>query len=103
VGESQAYLSRFGWLRLPDQVPLVAAHDRLPEVQRGYFDAATEYGLAEFQRFYRLPVTADLNAETLALMRLPRCGVPDEPYPVATGPDLFVAGSTKWSNLHVRY
>ena len=30
VNDLQAYLSRFGWLRLPGQEPLVADHDQLP-------------------------------------------------------------------------
>jgi hypothetical protein len=42
VSELHAYLSRFGWLRLPGQRPVVVAHDKLPEVEPGYFDAATE-------------------------------------------------------------
>jgi hypothetical protein len=29
--------------------------------------------------------------------------VPDEPITPAEGPDAFVAGSTKWSKLHVGY
>ena len=103
VSELQTYLSRFGWLRLPGQQPVVAAHDRLREVQPGNFDAATEAALADFQRFYRLPVSGDLNAETLALLRRPRCGVPDEPLTHAAGPGDFVAGATKWNKLHVGY
>ena len=54
VGELHAYLSRFGWLRLPDQAPVVAGHDRLPEARVGQFDDATQYALAEFQRTDRL-------------------------------------------------
>jgi hypothetical protein len=100
VNELQSYLSRFGWLRLPGQEPSVAIHDELPEAEAGHFDDATETALTEFQRFYHLPVEGRLNAETLALIRSPRCGVPDRP-PAVRGPDGFVAASTKWDNVHL--
>jgi len=103
VGELQAYLSRFGWLRLPGQERVVAAHETLPNAQPGHFDDATEAAVVDFQRFYRLPVTGRLNPETLALMRRPRCGVPDKPAAFPGGPANFVAASTKWSNLRPGY
>lgn len=104
VNELQDYLSRFGWLRLPDSPPVVAAHTELPEAAPGRFDDATASALVDFQRFYRLPVTGRLDAATLALLQRPRCGVPDRP----VGPDTpdageFVVASTKWSNLHLGY
>jgi hypothetical protein len=104
VRDVHAYLSRFGWLALPGQTPVIAAHDLLPEAEADHFDEATETALTDFQRFYRLPVTGRLDVETLVLMRQPRCGVPDRPIakdaPSAKGgPAEFVAEATKWSNL----
>jgi hypothetical protein len=103
VDELHAYLSRFGWLRLPDQAPVVAAHDQLPEAEPGYFDEPTEAALTEFQRFYRLPVTGRLNGETLALIQRRRCGVPDRAPVHRAGPAEFVAAGTKWSDLSLGY
>jgi hypothetical protein len=106
VDELHAYLSRFGWLALPGQQPVIAAHDELPVAEPGYFDEATETALTEFQRFYRLPVTGRMNVETLTLMRQPRCGVPDRPVARAAGADgpaSFLAESTKWANIRPTY
>jgi len=103
VDELHAYLSRFGWLRLPDQERVVAVHDELPEAERGHFDDATREAVVEFQRFYRLPVTGTLNPETLALMRRPRCGMPDKPPAGPGDPAKFVAAATKWSDIRPGY
>jgi hypothetical protein len=103
VDELHAYLTRFGWLRLQDRERVVAAHETLPEAQPGHFDDATKAAVVEFQRFYRLPVTGSLNPETLALMRRPRCGVPDRPSASPGGPAEFAAASTKWTNLRPGY
>lgn len=109
VGELQHYLSRFGWLRRPDLPAVLEGHELLPEGKPDRFDENTETALAEFQRFYRLPVTGTLNAETLALMWRPRCGVPDTGMvTVALGdgakpPAGFVAGPNKWKDLHLGY
>lgn len=108
VGKLQRYLSRFGWLRMPEQVPVVAAHDALPLAEPDRFNDATEAALADFQRFYRLPVTGVLDSETLALLQRPRCGVPDKPVGGPTNgtgiaPPEFVAGPNKWSDLHLGY
>ena len=102
VGELQAYLSRFGWLRLPDQPSAAPAHEEPPAAAAGKFDEGTEAALAAFQRFYRLPVTGRLDAETLALTQRGRCGVSDRPRGPA-GAAAFAAGPTKWAKLHLGY
>ncbi|MFD3401577.1 matrixin family metalloprotease [Kribbella sp. NPDC058693] len=103
VSALHAYLGRFGWLRVPGQERVVADHDVLPEVEPGRFDEGTEAAVTEFQRFYGLPVTGDLNPETVALMRRPRCGVPDKPPGRHAGPAEFAALGTKWQNLRPGY
>ena len=46
-----------------------------PTVRRG-ISPVTEK-LAEMQIFFGLQVTGELDTETLAMMKKPRCGVPD--------------------------
>lgn len=46
-----------------------------PSVRRGFSQVTTK--LREMQRFFRLQVTGTLDADTLEVMKKPRCGVPD--------------------------
>lgn len=46
-----------------------------PSVRRGFSPVNTK--LREMQRFFRLQVTGTLDADTLEVMKKPRCGVPD--------------------------
>jgi len=106
VGELQTYLSRYGWLRIPDQAAVVADHANLPEVKSGEFEDATESALTDFQSFHRLPVTGRLDPETLALVQRPRCGFPDKPLAPSAGDGAaapFQAVATKWDRTHVGY
>uniref|UniRef100_A0A3Q0R3Z5 Peptidase metallopeptidase domain-containing protein n=1 Tax=Amphilophus citrinellus TaxID=61819 RepID=A0A3Q0R3Z5_AMPCI len=50
--------------------------DRGPSVRRGI--SPLNKKLAEMQRFFGLQITGTLDADTLALMKKPRCGVPDD-------------------------
>ncbi|KAL0182979.1 hypothetical protein M9458_022354, partial [Cirrhinus mrigala] len=50
-----------------------------PEEAREPVDALSEK-LKEMQKFFGLRVTGKLNKETLAVMKKPRCGVPDVRY-----------------------
>ncbi|KAJ6664934.1 hypothetical protein lerEdw1_005906 [Lerista edwardsae] len=59
-------------------------------------DAMTEQ-LKEMQRFFRLRVTGKMDAETLDVMKKPRCGVPD------TGKFERTTGNPKWPNNHITY
>uniref|UniRef100_A0A3P8N8W9 interstitial collagenase n=1 Tax=Astatotilapia calliptera TaxID=8154 RepID=A0A3P8N8W9_ASTCA len=47
-----------------------------PAVRRGI--SPLNKKLAEMQRFFGLQITGSLDADTLAMMKKPRCGVPDE-------------------------
>uniref|UniRef100_A0A3Q0R0W8 interstitial collagenase n=1 Tax=Amphilophus citrinellus TaxID=61819 RepID=A0A3Q0R0W8_AMPCI len=63
---SQSYLKKFFNL----------TEDRGPSVRRGI--SPLNKKLAEMQRFFGLQITGTLDADTLALMKKPRCGVPDD-------------------------
>ncbi|KAJ6664946.1 hypothetical protein lerEdw1_005918, partial [Lerista edwardsae] len=54
-------------------------------------DSMTEK-LKEMQRFFRLKVTGKVDAETLQVMRMPRCGVSD-----------VAEGHGKWQKNHLTY
>jgi len=89
------FLGRFGYLEdhdCPDD--LLCPH--------------SSRALLRFQAFYRLEETGTLTLETLKLMRMPRCGLPDlEPEEIG-GPgiedsDPFVFGGTPWTQQQVRW
>jgi len=96
----QGYLRQYGFLpRLgaaPAGVPagaLAAAAERAPageDVSRA---------LRHFQALHGLQVTGEADAATEALMRLPRCGVPDVP---ALGAPLALTAG-KWDIIDLRY
>ncbi|XP_043928518.1 collagenase 3-like [Protopterus annectens] len=56
-----------------------------------------ETKLREMQSFFGLTVTGQLNSETLAIMKLPRCGIPD-----MAGYNLF-PNNLKWPTNNVTY
>ncbi|NXX75658.1 MMP7 protein, partial [Urocolius indicus] len=60
-------------------------------------DRSLEERIKEMQRFFHLTVTGKLNAETQALIKQPRCGVPDIAK-YSTFP-----GSPRWKKTHLTY
>ncbi|XP_069495155.1 matrilysin [Ambystoma mexicanum] len=82
----------------------LADHKRAVEYLSHYFlynSKAGEHGfeekLAEMQRYFRLTVTGHLNVDTMAMMKKPRCGMPD----VA---DFTVfPGRPKWTTTSLTY
>ena len=54
--------------------------------------------IALFQKFYRLPITKELDHETLKLLGQTRCGIPD---PV--GPPALLSDTGKWPQRRVTY
>jgi predicted Zn-dependent protease len=51
-----------------------------PRATWGDLDESTHFALKTYQGFYRLATTGIVDEATLAMLRLPRCGVPDNPY-----------------------
>lgn len=64
-GLFQSYLKTFYNLR----------EDNVSTVRRALSPLSRK--LSELQKFFRLEITGTLDAETLEVMRKPRCGVPD--------------------------
>lgn len=65
VLEVQKYLQRFGYMPVSD------------EMQTGKFDDPTISAVAEYQRKFGVDETGILDADTIAMMAQPRCGIPD--------------------------
>lgn len=53
--------------------------------------------LKEMQHFFGLNVTGKPNAETLEMMKRPRCGVPD------SGEYMMTPGNPKWKHTSLTY
>uniref|UniRef100_A0A3Q3IYL2 interstitial collagenase n=1 Tax=Monopterus albus TaxID=43700 RepID=A0A3Q3IYL2_MONAL len=64
-GFAESYLKKFFSLK----------EDNGPSVRRGISPVSKKLG--EMQRFFGLTITGMLDADTLAMMKKPRCGVPD--------------------------
>lgn len=79
VIELYAYLERYGYIASdrPDRFgKRSAAGAKLPATVDRY-DAAMAEAVRLFQRTYKIKEDGIVADETLALMRMPRCGVPD--------------------------
>jgi Matrixin/Putative peptidoglycan binding domain len=83
VFDLQNYLRRYGYLKqygysrissYPSNLSLI------PVSTPGEFDEGTSKALIAYQKFYGLEQTGILDEQTINIMSLPRCGVPDMPY-----------------------
>ncbi|XP_054482527.1 collagenase 3a isoform X2 [Anoplopoma fimbria] len=68
-----------------------------PTVRRGISPVTKK--LSEMQRFFGLQITGTLDADTMAMMKKPRCGVPDG----NIGHFSTFAGSLKWGKNSLTY
>ncbi|KAI3371545.1 hypothetical protein L3Q82_024133, partial [Scortum barcoo] len=68
-----------------------------PTVRRGISPVSRK--LSEMQRFYGLQITGTLDADTLAMMKKPRCGVPDANIADYT----TFENNLKWENNSLTY
>ncbi|XP_030469877.2 metalloendoproteinase 1-like [Syzygium oleosum] len=110
IKDVKRYLKAFGYLDYEDVNDVALMDDK--------FDETLESALKSYQKFYRLKVTGKLDVDTVKLMSVPRCGVPDFVYPRhanrnATKPNefrmvsryRFNPGMSKWppSKTHFTY
>lgn len=68
-----------------------------PSVRRGINPLSKK--LKEMQRFFGLEITGRVDAETMAVMKKPRCGVPDD------NPALYstFGNNLKWDKTSLTY
>jgi peptidoglycan hydrolase-like protein with peptidoglycan-binding domain len=102
VDRLQKFLGRFGYfdsgvharfgMRPVGAEPMPA--------KAGEFDDRTENALKMYQAFNKLPVTGQLDQNTLERMQRRRCGFPDVGAP---GVGEFVAQGNKWTTNSLRY
>lgn len=111
VSKMQEYLKKFGYLEADQPATAAFAKQRDIGIERaatGTFDDATERALKKFQAYYGLPVTGQLDDDTVHLATLPRCGNPDNPnrhFQIMAAPELaeFVAQGNRWNKSNVTY
>jgi hypothetical protein len=84
------YLNRFGYYeRVNDTAAAHAVAD--PE----FFDTVTDASLRQYQLFHGLPDSGKLDEGTAAMMRRPRCGLPD----LAE----FILDGRRWNKSNLTY
>jgi hypothetical protein len=111
VAEAHAYLNRFGYFpnaELAAEFPSWRPVMKDAPNQAGILDAVMSEALARLQQTAGLPVTGTLTAETLAVMREGRCGVPDGDVAAEKREDKFAvkASANRWlpnSNITYRF
>ncbi|WP_081528217.1 matrixin family metalloprotease [Rubrivivax gelatinosus] len=99
----QAYLQKFGYLRIPSlREEFVAAriHAKPPVGELGKFDASTHEALLRYQAFFGLPATGVLDQATVDEIRRPRCGFPDLPSDALAE---FASQGSRWQKLNLTY
>lgn len=111
VSKMQEYLKKFGYLEADQPATAAFAKQRdigLESAAKGTFDDATERALKNFQAYYGLSVTGQLDDDTRHLAIMPRCGNPDNPnkhFKMAAAPGVaeFVAQGNRWNKSNVTY
>jgi len=86
---------QFGYLELSDM-----------ETQQVRSLAEVRDAVRRLQRQAGLRQTGTFDAETVELMRTPRCGVQDIPAPAlarSAGPESFTLNSGQWPNTDITY
>ena len=93
----QEYLGRFGYLDngIHRRFGMTSAGAEPVPKQPGEFCDCTQNALRNFQTLQGLPITGDLNTETLAAMEKDRCGCVDV--------GEYVLYGKKWSTTNLRY
>jgi len=101
----QNYLMQYGYIQPPQGSILNAKIDKKKAIEppaKGEFDEKMEMALKLFQQTNQLPITGDLNKETLHLMMQPRCGIPDI-IEVPAELEEFTVSGTKWDKIDLTY
>ena len=105
VIDLQEFLLRFGYLNFMQEVSddsYAAVRDASCGIaDEGIYDDATYDALRNYQKYYVLPVTGELDENTVEHMHKPRCGFPD--IPTTSGVADFVAQGNRWTNTDITY
>ncbi|KAK7381355.1 hypothetical protein VNO78_33991 [Psophocarpus tetragonolobus] len=97
VGELRGFLQHFGYLRKGNSL-------------NDSFDENVESALRHYQEFHHIPVSGEVDEETIKTMSLPRCGMPDiindsNPNALSGAPEnySFFPGSPRWTKWGLSY
>lgn len=98
VETAQRYLEQFGYFESPlvEAFGFSLAKAFVPPLDTpGKFGERTQQALASFQEYVGLPVTGELDDDTMSFMERPRCGFPDV--------GSFVLQGNKWVKKELTY